>query len=302
MAKLRLRCKTDTGTHTLPLSLSATSTLQDLKDVIFSICGVRPDSQKILNGYPPKPVDLSNSSATLSHLNVNSGDTFTVVNTLKVESSSKAPSASVEMKPQMKRMEVPADNSCLFYSVYFALNGVLNKTFYEKAKQYRQNIANIVISNPMKYSEVFLEKSPNDYAVWIQSDTSWGGAIELSILAEYFKVEIVALDIQSLRSDRFGQDHNYSSRVFLLYDGAHYDAVYLDPGVAYIPIQTVFQTTDNEAFDQALVLAREANLARQYVDFTNFSLRCLTCNVALKGQKAAKEHAENTGHGNFGEY
>lgn len=300
MAALRLRCKCDTGTHTLPTSLFSTSTLEDLKEAIHSVSGIFPEYQRIMTGYPPKAVDLSNSLLTLNELKVSSGDTFTLVDTDRKKIVEKQTKAQVQ-KVEMKRKEVPADNSCLFYSVYFALHGSLNESSYHLAKEYRRRIANIVVSNQEKYSTVFLGKSPHEYGVWIQCDTSWGGAIELSILSEIFQLEIVALDIQSLRSDQFGQDQNYNTRIFLLYDGAHYDPIYLDSGDSSLPIQTIFEATDMVAYDKALSLAGDENRRRQYVDFQNFKLRCITCGQRFKGQAAAKEHAEKSGHGNFGE-
>lgn len=300
MAALRLRCKCDSGTHTLPSSLFGSSTLKDLKEAIFSVSGVSPDYQKIMTGYPPKAMDLSNSLATLCELKVNSGDTFTLVDTDRKKVIEKQTVEQIK-RVEMKRRQVPADNSCLFYSVYFALHGDINERLYKEAKRYRSRIASVVLSNPTKYTTTFLEKSPEEYATWIQCDSSWGGAIELSILSEVFQLEIVALDIQSLRSDQFGQDQNYRTRIFILYDGTHYDPVYLDPADSNLPIQTIFETTDMVAYEKALTLAGEYNRSRQYVDLHNFKLRCITCNQGFTGSKSAREHAEKTGHGNFGE-
>ena len=85
----------------------------------------------------------------------------------------------------------------------------------------------------------------------------------------------------------------------MLYDGSHYDPLYLD----YAGIrQTVFQRTDIGAYDQAMNIARQCHLARQYVDFKNYTLRCKTCSTGLKGNKEANEHAKATGHINFEEY
>jgi len=77
------------------------------------------------------------------------------------------------------------------------------------------------------------------------------GAIELSILSEYYGREIAAYDIQTTRCDLYGQvsdlsspyvlvpnlliyssvlhpltqEKNYSERAMLIYDGLHYDAL-----------------------------------------------------------------------------
>lgn len=43
------------------------------------------------------------------------------------------------------------------------------------------------------------------------------------ILADYFKCEIVAVDIVNIRYDAFGLDKGYDQRVYLIYSGIHYD-------------------------------------------------------------------------------
>ena len=62
-----------------------------------------------------KTSQLKNSSATLVELNIKSGETFTLVNKQKTDREL--------ISPGMKRKEVPADNSCLFYSVFFSIHG-----------------------------------------------------------------------------------------------------------------------------------------------------------------------------------
>ena len=57
--------------------------------------------------------------------------------------------------------------------------------------------------------------------------TQCTGAVDIAILAQHYKTEIVVFDTQTLRIDRFGQDGNYRQRVLLIYDGIHYDALAL---------------------------------------------------------------------------
>ena len=44
------------------------------------------------------------------------------------------------------------------------------------------------------------------------------------------------------------------------------------------------------------------NEAKQFTDTTNFTLRCEVCQLGLRGEKEAQEHAKKTGHINFQEY
>ncbi|KAH9651703.1 ubiquitinyl hydrolase 1 [Citrus sinensis] len=86
-------------------------------------------------------------------------------------------------------------------------------------------IAATVASDTVKHSEAFIGKSNQEYCSWIQDPEKWGGAIELSILADYYGREIAAYDIQTTRCDLYGQEKKYSERVMLIYDELHYDAV-----------------------------------------------------------------------------
>ena len=88
-----------------------------------------------------------------------------------------------------------ADNSCLFNSVGY----VLENHSRNKAKELRDVISRTVESNPELYNEAFLGKPTKEYAKWIMKDESWGGAIELSILSEYYRTEIAAFDTKTLR-------------------------------------------------------------------------------------------------------
>jgi ubiquitin thioesterase OTU1 len=138
-------------------------------------------------------------------------------------------------------------------------------------------IANLVASkfifdHPADYSEAILGKRRQDYMAWLQEPNTWGGAIELAIFAEYFETEILSIDILSLRMDRFGilvrslqfthfqhtcnlgENFRFSKRVFLLFNGVHYDVLVRKIAMPHL-IQTVFSTADDEALAEALSIA-----------------------------------------------
>ncbi|KAK8461653.1 hypothetical protein SEVIR_1G075900v4 [Setaria viridis] len=124
------------------------------------------------------------------------------------------------MEGAVVRRVIPSDNSCLFNAVGYVMEHNRNK-----ASELRQVIAATVASDPAKFNEVFLGKPNEAYCAWILDPEKWGGAIELSILSEYYGREIAAYDIQTTRCDLYGQEKNYSERVMLIYDGLHYDAL-----------------------------------------------------------------------------
>jgi len=83
---------------------------------------------------------------------------------------------------------------------------------------------------------------PEQYLQTILKPTTWGGAIELGILAQYYGVEIASID-------RFSPSENKSIRMrcALIYSGIHYDAASLAPMVDAPPEwhQTLFPIVRN---------------------------------------------------------
>lgn len=101
----------------------------------------------------------------------------------------------------MKRVEVESDNNCLFRIIGYLLE---NKSM-DKVDKLRNLISEIVTNNQEIYSEAVLGKPVTEYCSWIKRSSSWGGAIELSILAGYYKVEICAFNIQTATPLVFGK-------------------------------------------------------------------------------------------------
>lgn len=116
-------------------------------------------------------------------------------------------------------------------------------------------------------------------------------------------MEICVVDIRTGRIDRFGEDCDYPQRVFIIYDGIHFDPLYWEPSSpSSTKIQTKFTTNNDAVMIDAMRLADEAKNAKQFTDVQNFKLRCLVCQQPLVGQTEAQEHAKKTGHINFGEF
>ncbi|XP_014447345.1 ubiquitin thioesterase OTU1 [Tupaia chinensis] len=301
----RLRCKAKDGTHVLQ-GLSSRTRVRELQGQIAAITGIAPSGQRILVGFPPECLDLSNGDTVLGDLPIQSGDMLIVEEdqtrprTSPTFTKRGAPSYVRETSlPVLTRTVVPADNSCLFTSVYYVVEGgVLNPAC---APEMRRLIAQIVASDPDFYSEAILGKTNQEYCDWIKRDDTWGGAIEISILSKFYQCEICVVDTQTVRIDRFGEDAGYTKRVLLIYDGIHYDPLqrnFPDPDT---PPLTIFSSNDDIVLVQALELADEARRKRQFTDVNRFTLRCMVCQKGLTGQAEARDHAKETGHTNFGE-
>ncbi|XP_068143432.1 ubiquitin thioesterase Otu1 [Drosophila tropicalis] len=194
---------------------------------------------------------------------------------------------------------VPADNSCLFTSIRFVLNGKVDTS--EGSEMMRHIIAQEVAADPQQYNDAVLGKSNSEYCSWIQKADSWGGAIEVSILSNYYGIEIDVVDIQNAIINRFGEDKNFGLRVFLLFDGIHYDPLYMETATSPDRPATIFPVEEISVYQQAEQLANEAKSSRQFTNVDKFTLRCLQCDVMLVGQQQAQKHAESTGHAQFGE-
>ncbi|KAH9518919.1 aminotransferase [Bulinus truncatus] len=319
---LRLRIQTKTGLKLLE-GLFLASTVGTLKQIISESANIPKSRIKIRQGYPPKIVDISNEIAELSTLPIRSGDTLIVEEDEALEAqpsvANSKPVGDTASSSQHERLDtllhhqleegasgiltrkvVPADNSCLFTSVYLLMNDGLHDT--SASLNLREIIAGIVSNDPTTYSEAFLGKPNSSYCKWILDKNSWGGGIELSILSQYYSTEIAVVDTQSGRVDRFGEDRSYKERVFLIYDGIHYDPLIYESIEHTGQVRTKFSVHNAVILAQALELASEAKSIRQFTDIEGFSLRCCTCQHPLRGQKEATEHATATGHVKFGEY
>lgn len=332
---LIIRVRTKKGMSRLQ-TLNGSSTLTDLKKAISISTEIEIPCLKILRGYPPVVVSSSNEDVTLTSLSFQDGELLTVeevsekTHTSPVLASSSNKLNSSETKvlssdtllsqeisestsqlrekmsstamPKLKNGEmlrkiVPANNSCLFTSIHYVMeNGTLN---LDCQKSMRDLIAKTVKNDPVTFNEAILGKKNDDYCSWIRNSSSWGGCIELFVLSKYYKKEICVADIRTGRIDRFGEDQNYLTRVFIIYDGIHFDPLHLKTNCN--EVQTVFSSQDDVVMIQAADLANEAKKSKQFTNVENFKLRCLVCQTPLAGQVAAQEHAEKTGHINFGE-
>ncbi|KAL2919137.1 ubiquitin-specific protease otu1 [Polyrhizophydium stewartii] len=214
-----------------------------------------------------------------------------------------APSATDESGVRMPDgrlvvREMVDDNSCLFRTI-----GFIFERDAEAAPRLRKLVSAAIAANPLEYSEAILGRSPAAYMSWIEKPSSWGGAIELAIFADHYRVEIDSIDVATGRMDRFGEGR-FTSRAFVLYSGIHYDALALSPseGAPAEFDQTVFEGAAAErAAAAAQQLAQIWKQRRRFTDTARFTLRCGDCGQRVAGEREALAHAAATGHGAFSE-
>lgn len=290
----------------------------DGEQLIVSASAAAPSQQKGINGrgpiasqtgsYVPPSEHTADSVApsSFSFAGVGAAPTseFTPTKPLSLNRKPKpsdmdAPELPIPSHSSTMILRImPDDNSCLFRAFSTAFFG----TGIDSMHELRSIIAQNIQSNPDTYSAVVLEKEPDDYCKWIQTEDAWGGAIELNILSRHFDVEICSIDVQTLRVDRFNEGR--PSRCILVYSGIHYDTIALSPSIEYAPPEfdtKVFSATESILLIGAIELCRILQSKHYYTDTAAFNVRCNVCGTVSVGEKGATEHAKETGHYDFGE-
>jgi hypothetical protein len=150
-------------------------------------------------GFPPKTIEYD--SKKLSESNINDRELIRL--TFATEPK------QIIKNTSLIRKIIPADNSCLFNSINYAMNNNINEPSIM-----RELISVEIKSNPELYNTAILEKDPYDYCDWIMRDDTWGGGIELSILSKCFQLIIAVVDIKNLAIEYFGEVYYVKIELF----------------------------------------------------------------------------------------
>lgn len=195
---------------------------------------------------------------------------------------------------------VPDDNSCLFNAILYALTG----SFKWPDLDLRHIVAETIRGSPATYDEIVLGRPIDKYCEWIEKSESWGGAIELGILADFLGVRINCFDVELGSRMVFQDETNAPSKfIVLVYSGIHYDCFVTNRHLTEARSNDIGNWTAHEleivASSSELVLLLQK---RNYTtNTTTFRVRCLQCYEVLVGEMGASKHAEATGHFRFGE-
>ncbi|KAJ3049882.1 ubiquitin-specific protease otu1 [Rhizophlyctis rosea] len=340
---MRLRCRSKAGVLTLGASLTGDSTVRDLQDDIELVSGVPVAQQQLKYGFPPKLL-TADQTTTLGALSIKDGEQLILEELPAAASSASTSSSTpqpaftsgqtftqpppgafgTQVMPQnynsdldfggaaaadsdyvsvgdgvLVVREMKDDNSCLFRSISYIF-----ERNADNFQNIRSLVSKLIADDPVNYNEAILGREPEDYRKWIVKPESWGGAIELAVLSDYFGVEIDSIDVSTLRVDKFGEG-KFSNRVIVLYTGIHYDAIALSPSPTAPEDfdQTSFEGSEGDRILEAgIKLAGIWKKKRKFTDLARFQLRCGVCKKGLVGQKDAQEHAMQTGHTSFTEY
>ncbi|KAG5354573.1 putative ubiquitin thioesterase otu1 [Yarrowia sp. B02] len=318
--KLKLR----TPTLTKVVELEDGSTVEDLSAIVLSLGVV---DFAIKGGFPPKPIDLADGSKTLASAGIQNGDQLIVstsggeitkgndivsvnrghkdpvVGGFKSGSSGASGSSDLITAPCGKKKLVlrvmEDDNSCMFRAVGYNMMKDADTMF-----ELRMLVKDRIASDPETYSDAILGRPRNEYMSWITRQDSWGGAIELQILAENLGLTIISADVSTGRLDHFNPGK--PTFCIVVYSGIHYDSVALaDASDLYTNTSDVTVFSQDAQGAQVLeslnVLMQELKQKHYYTDTASFAVKCHDCGQTFTGEKGALEHAKKTGHANFGE-
>ena len=123
-----------------------------------------------------------------------------------------------------------------------------------------------------------------EYIQTILKPSAWGGAIELSILAQHYSTEIASIDVETGRIDRFTPppEADSGNRAIVIYSGIHYDATSIAPMLDapddfHQTIMTKGKGDDDEKDEMlqaAKKLADTLRAKRAYTNTATFDLKC----------------------------
>lgn len=193
------------------------------------------------------------------------------------------------------RREVDADNSCLFSSIAYLID---RSNFNEESSlKFRQIIIDYLLDD--QFDSTLLDQPKDNYIEFIQNPKNWGGALEVKMFSEIFKKQIVCIDVKTNRADIYGEDKEYPQRIYLLYNGIHYDPLVMNFDTGSDPSSdiTIFDSNDSETFELMKCLLLEYKNQGDFVEF--YSLECKACTEKFKNENEAVEHSINYNHWEF---
>ena len=204
------------------------------------------------------------------------------------------------MANEFRRQRIAPDGNCLFASIHFCCrNGEVHP---DAAQALREHCALTVLSDKTRYTELYLEKDPDDYAEWIRGPLNYGGAIEIFILADFLQVTISIINLQQENltvityPPEAPVEEGKKRNIYILYTGQHYDAIVSIDG------RCMFEYSDEETVKSLDALA--ISLATEEKRKWELELRTrqrkkikCSCGVIVDDAEAFKEHATTVDHG-----
>ncbi|CCW70019.1 unnamed protein product [Phytomonas sp. Hart1] len=255
---LKLRVRIPRSTAPIESEVDAEAPWIALLYELERVSGVDVNQIQVLFGFPPKPLRVSEETL-VKDLKLRDNDIIIVqegegVLHKGVDGRKYVP--PVQERAHFTRRICPSDNSCLFHACAYILH---NKSRSD-GPLLRQKCVDFVINHPEIFNKEVLGEDPYAYAGWLSRPESWGGGIELEILSRMYETEIFALDLESSTVQKFGTDNNYSVRGFVVYTGAHYDCIAMNPmfnSLSEVSDQVLFNIRSDDVVERAQRFVQE---------------------------------------------
>lgn len=135
-SKMQLRVK-HKGGQTILSNLSPTSRVEQLLEELSKSTQIPVHLVKVLRGFPPVVMDISDKTISLSECGIQEKDTILVEELPNIHPSQNSLPVNIETTQGNTEQEanapagillrkvVPSDNSCLFTSIGFCLSGII---------------------------------------------------------------------------------------------------------------------------------------------------------------------------------
>ena len=300
------------GNQNAAIEVGKRASMEELKVAVFSVTNIDPEYQLITRDNQifdtnDKEMQLINFfhdedfilvTALPKPFTSYNGDFSTITNQeskneFGFSEAEKPPACSEHLFEDGSCMMVKyinPDNSCLFAAIHYAENQKFGSISY-----LREQVANYIVANPYKFPEQALGRSPDEYVEWIMEKDTWGGEVELIILAEFIEKEIAVINTNPWNHHIFGQGQNYRKRIYLLYNGAHYNLIVRNFSWGPVDMDvTIFRAESETNLNAALQAAEKFML--QNGDNENIVFYCRNCEVTFVGKSKATAHGQETHH------
>lgn len=336
---MRVKIKSRNGSSVISCTSDKVSLHVLIDEIKIALKGAIDDNAlvSLKNGFPPKAIDMMKLETPINELGIKNGDQLimedetgsssTNTQDSKLNQTSSvfnAPNAKTKSDPNIPSVyiesldrylilrNIPDDNSCMFNSISYGLFGYnsYDRDGVSPPSNLRSIISNTIQNNQDTYSEAILGRSVDNYCQWILKKDSWGGAIELGILADWFNIRINCLDIELGKFIRFENEINKPDKfMVLIYLGIHYDILSVNVNLSTSSqdkqtdtcIWSMNSKEEDLILESALKLCHYLRTQNYSTNTTTFRIRCLECYKILVGEMGASKHANETGHFSFGE-
>lgn len=198
---------------------------------------------------------------------------------------------------------MPDDNSCLFRALGTCVLG----SSVDGVVELRDNVASAIQADPGRWNAGILGAVPDTYCRQIKSPDTWGGDIDIAILAEYWNICVRNISVQD--GHVYSYNEGAPNMCIIVYSGIHYDAVALSPSDppfthASAPMewdQKQFPTNDGIVLEKAKELVGVLRQRHYFTDTGHFAIKCGVCGWKGHGEREAEKHGMETGHASFEE-